>query len=151
LSISDTLMFRYFDLLSDLTRDEIALLKTSMEAGQIHPKEVKKQLARELTARFHSREGAMVAEENFEKVFQKKGLPDDIPEVPVTATENIWLPQLLVDAGLVKSTSDGRRMIKQNAVTLDGEKITDENATVVPSGELLIKVGKRRFCKVKFL
>ena len=151
LSISDTLMFRYFDLLSDLTRDEIALLKTSMEAGQIHPKEVKKQLARELTARFHSREGAMVAEENFEKVFQKKGLPDDIPEVPVTATENIWLPQLLVDAGLVTSTSDGRRMIKQNAVTLDGEKITDENATVVPSGELLIKVGKRRFCKVKFL
>ncbi len=151
LSISDTLMFRYFDLLSDLTRDEIALLKTSMEAGELHPKEVKKQLARELTARFHSREEAMAAEENFEKVFQKKGLPDEIPEVPVTAIENIWLPQLLVDAGLVKSTSDGRRMIKQNAVTLDGEKITDESTTVPPSGELLIKVGKRRFCKVKFL
>ena len=151
LSISDTLMFRYFDLLSDLTRDEIALLKTSMEAGELHPKEVKKQLARELTARFHSREEAMAAEENFEKVFQKKGLPDEIPEVPVTAIENIWLPQLLVDAGLVKSTSDGRRMIKQNAVTLDGEKITDESTTVPPSGELLIQVGKRRFCKVKFL
>ena len=151
LSISDALMFRYFDLLSDLTRDEIALLKKRMEAGEIHPKEVKKQLARELTARFHSREEAMAAEENFEKVFQKKGLPDEIPEVFVTATENIWLPQLLVDAGLVKSTSDGRRMIKQNAVTIDGEKITDESTTVVPRGELLIKVGKRRFCKVKFL
>ena len=151
LSISDALMFRYFDLLSDLTRDEIALLKKRMEAGEIHPKEVKKQLARELTARFHSREEAMAAEENFEKVFQKKGLPDEIPEVFVTATENIWLPQLLVDAGLVKSTSDGRRMIKQNAVTIDGEKITDESTTVVPLGELLIKVGKRRFCKVKFL
>jgi tyrosyl-tRNA synthetase len=151
LSISDTLMFRYFDLLSDLTHDEIALLKRRMEAGELHPKEVKKQLARELTARFRNREEAMAAEENFEKVFQKKGMPDEIPEVPVTATENVWLPQLLVDAGLVKSTSDGRRMIKQNAVTLDGEKITDESTTVVPSGELLIKVGKRRFCKVKFL
>jgi tyrosyl-tRNA synthetase len=151
LSISDRLMFRYFDLLSDLTRDEIALLKKRMEAGEIHPKEVKKQLARELTARFHSREEAMTAEENFENVFQKKGLPDEIPEVLVTATENIWLPQLLVDAGLVKSTSDGRRMIKQNAVTLDDEKITEESTTVTPSGELLIKVGKRRFCKIKFL
>jgi tyrosyl-tRNA synthetase len=151
LSISDTLMFRYFDLLSDLTHDEIALLKRRMEAGELHPKEVKKQLARELTARFRNWEEAMAAEENFEKVFQKKGMPDEIPEVPVTATENVWLPQLLVDAGLVKSTSDGRRMIKQNAVTLDGEKITDESTTVVPSGEILIKVGKRRFCKVKFL
>jgi tyrosyl-tRNA synthetase len=151
LSVSDVLMFRYFDLLSDLSRDEIALLKKRMEAGELHPKEVKKQLARELTVRFHSREEAKAAEENFEKVFQKKGLPDDIPEVSFSATEDIWLPQLLVDAGLVKSTSDGRRMIKQNAVTIDGEKITDENTTIAPRGELVIKVGKRRFCKVKFL
>jgi tyrosyl-tRNA synthetase len=150
LSISDELMFRYYNLLSDLTSDEIALLKKRMEEGDIHPKEVKKQLARELTARFHGREEAIAAEENFEKVFQKKGLPDEIPEVTVMATENIWLPQLLVDAGLVKSTSDGRRMIKQNAVSIDGEKITDENTTVAPDGRALIKVGKRRFCKVIF-
>ena len=151
LSVSDELMFRYFDLLSDLSRNEIALLKRRMEAGEIHPKEVKKQLARELTARFHSQEEAVAAEENFEKVFQKKGLPDEIPEITLTVNENIWLPQLLVDAGLVKSTSDGRRMIKQNAVTVDNDKITDESAAFAPRGELLIKVGKRRFCKVKFV
>ena len=150
LSISDELMFRYFDLLSDLTREEIVLLQKRMEAGEIHPKEVKKKLARELTARFHSPDEAIAAEENFEKVFQKKGLPDEIPEVTLKVTENIWLPQLLVDAGLVTSTSDGRRMIKQNAVTIDNEKITDEGATFAPRGELLVKVGKRRFCKVKF-
>ena len=83
-------------------------------------------------------------------MFQKKGIPDEIPEVTITATEQIWLPQLLVDAGLVKSTSDGRRMIIQNAVAVDGGKITDENTAVTPHGELLIKVGKRRFCKVIF-
>jgi tyrosyl-tRNA synthetase len=148
LSVSDELMFRFYNLLSDLTTEEIILLKKRMEAGEIHPKEVKKQLARELTARFHSREEAMAAEENFEKVFQKKGIPDQIPEITVSATENIWLPQLLVDAGLVKSTSDGRRMIKQNAVTVDGEKIIDESSTIAPHRDLLIKVGKRRFCRV---
>ncbi len=150
LSVSDDLMFRYYDLLSDLSREEIALLKANMERGDVHPKEVKKQLARELTARFHSSEAAINAEENFEKVFQKKGLPDEIPEVTMTASGSVWLPQLLVDVALVKSTSDGRRMIKQNAVSVNGEKVGDENAAVNSAGEILLKVGKRRFCKVIF-
>lgn len=150
LSISDQLMFRYYELLSDLGGEEIARLKKEMEAGVLHPKEVKKRLARELTARFHSVEAATLAEENFEKVFQKGGIPDDIQVVQVTATEDIWLPQLLVDTDLVKSTSDGRRMIKQNAVSLDGNKVTDVNAVVKPQGEILVKVGKLRYCKVCF-
>jgi len=150
LSVSDDLMFRYFDLLSDLSNAEIASLKENMEGGKIHPKEVKKQLARELTSRFHGDEAALAAERNFEQVFQKGGLPEDIPEMKCLATEPVALPQLLVDADLVKSTSDGRRMIKQKAVSIDGEKVEDINATVVPGGEILIKVGKRRFCKVIF-
>ncbi len=150
LSASDDLMFRYYDLLSDLTRDKIAALKAEMESGALHPKEVKKQLARELTARFHSDEAAQQAEENFEKVFRKGGLPDDIEERKIHSEEDIWLPQLLVDLEMVKSTSDGRRMVKQNAVSLDGEKITDMKTNVSPSGELLVRVGKRRFCKVVF-
>jgi tyrosyl-tRNA synthetase len=93
---------------------------------------------------------AVAAEENFEKVFQKKGLPDEIPEAKITASEAVWLPQLLVDISLVKSTSDGRRMIKQNAVSINGEKVSDENTAVDPVGEVLFKVGKRRFCKVIF-
>ncbi|MDP3480098.1 MAG: tyrosine--tRNA ligase [Desulfoprunum sp.] len=150
LSVSDELMFRYYDLLSDLSDSEIAHLKERMQKGEIHPKEVKKQLARELTARFHSIEAARMAEENFEKVFQQGGLPDFIPEVHLARTGEIWIPQLLVEAGLVSSTSDGRRMIQQNAVTLDGEKIADQAAKVETQGEVLLKVGKRRFCKVIF-
>jgi len=150
LSISDELMFRYYELLSDLSNSEIAKLREEMEAGVLHPKEIKKQLARELTARFHSSDAALAAEAGFEKVFTRGGVPDDIPEMVSSVTEDIWLPQLLVDSGLVKSTSDGRRMIKQNAVSIDGEKITDMNRVIRPDGELLIKVGKRRFCKVIF-
>jgi len=150
LSISDELMFRYYELLSDLHNSEIAALKAGIDAGTLHPKEVKKQLARELTMRFHGQDAALAAEANFEEVFKKGGLPDDIPEITLTASEPLWVPQLLLDADLVRSTSDGRRMIKQNAVSIDGEKITDLNGTVQPEGELLLKVGKRRFCRVRF-
>ncbi len=150
LSVSDDLMFRYFALLSDLSNSEIDGLKTKVETNVLHPKEVKKQLARELTARFHNADAAKAAEENFEKVFQKGGVPDDLPEIRCTATEPIALPQLLVEAGLVKSTSDGRRMIQQSAVSIDGEKVTDVNSVITPTGEMLIKVGKRRFGKVIF-
>jgi tyrosyl-tRNA synthetase len=150
LSISDPLMFRYYELLSDLPGEQIAQLKKAMEEGSLHPKEIKKQLARELTARFHSVEAAEQAEQNFEQVFRKGGLPDDIQVVEISASGDLWLPQLLVDMDLVKSTSDGRRMIQQNAVSLDGEKVTDVNAVVKPQGEVLVKVGKLRYCKVCF-
>ena len=150
LSLSDDLMFRYFALLSDLSNKEIDDLKNKVESNMLHPKEVKKQLARELTARFHSAEAASVAEENFEKVFQKGGVPDDLPEMRCTATAPIALPQLLLDAGLVASTSEGRRMIKQSAVSIDGEKVADMKMEIQPQGEILIKVGKRRFSKVVF-
>jgi tyrosyl-tRNA synthetase len=150
LSISDDLMFRYYDLLSDLSRSEIAVLKAQLANGEVHPKEVKKRLARELTARFHSPAAAVAAEENFEKVFQKGGLPDVIPEIRLAANGDIWVPQLLVDAGLVTSTSDGRRMIQQGAVSLDGERVGDQGLKVQAAGEILVKVGKRRFCRVFF-
>ncbi len=150
LSVSDELMFRYYDLLSALSVAEISLLKERMMAGEIHPKEVKKQLARELTARYHSPEAARAAEENFKKVFQQGGLPDDIPEVRLAAADEMWIPQLLVEAGLVTSTSDGRRMIQQNAVSIDGEKVADQAAKVPGCGEMLVKVGKRRFCRISF-
>ncbi len=150
LSVSDVLMFRYFALLSDRSNHEIAGLKEQVETGLLHPKEAKKLLARELTARFHSPEAAQVAENNFEKVFQKGGTPDDLAEITCPAGQPIALPQLLVEAGLVNSTSDGRRMILQSAVSINGEKATDVDMFVAPQGEKLIKVGKRRFCKVIF-
>jgi len=150
LSVSDDLMFRYYELLSDLSSTEIAELKAKMESGELHPKKVKQQLARELTARFHSQEAAEAAEANFEKVFKQGGLPDDLPECQLSFTEDVWLPKLLVEAGVLASTSEGRRMIKQGAVSVDGEKVTDDKTNITPKGEILLKVGKRRFCKVFF-
>jgi len=151
LSISDDLMFRYYELLSDLSMQEIALLKQEMESGGIHPKAVKVRLAKELVARFHDQDAADAAERNFEQVFKKHELPDEIPEKQLpTEDAAIWLPKLLVQAELVKSTSDGRRMIKQNAVSVDGKKITDINTDISTQGAVLLQVGKRRICKVKF-
>ncbi len=151
MSVSDELMFRYYELLSDSSTEEIAALRTEMEEGRLHPKAVKQQLARELTARFHSEDAARQAEENFASVFSKHEVPDDLPEYALTATEAVWLPKLLADAGLVSSTSEGRRMIDQSAVSIDGQKITDSGCTVAPSGTKIVKVGKRRFCRVVFL
>lgn len=151
MSISDDLMFRYYELLSDLPMAEILGLKEKIASGQIHPKAAKVRLAKEMVARFHSSAAAEDAERNFEQVFARHEIPDEIEEVRVAVTEpEIWVPKLLLDAGLVKSTSDGRRMIQQHAVTIEGEKVNDINAVVPAKGTLLLKVGKRRFCRVLF-
>ena len=151
LSISDTLMFRYYELLSDLTIGEIQQLRASMEKGDAHPKEVKKRLALELTARYYDLAEAQRAETNFEQVFQKHGVPDDLQEIVLPVGEAVWLPKLLVDAGLVTGTGEARRLIKQKAVTIDAEKVDSDEHVVPVTGEILIKVGKRRFCKVRFV
>ncbi len=151
MSISDDLMFRYYELLSDLSMDEIVRLQEEMKAGTIHPKAVKVRLARELVTRFHDGDAADAAERNFEQVFTKNELPDEIPEKKIQVDEAaIWLPRLLVQADLVKSTSDGRRMITQNAVSVDGTKVTDINTEIPVRGSALLQVGKRRICRVIF-
>lgn len=151
MSISDELMFRYYELLSDLPMSSILELKDMMQRGEVHPKTVKVRLAKEMVARFHSLEAADEAEHAFEQVFTRHELPDDIEEVRLpSSNEVVWLPKLLLDAGLVKSTSDGRRMIQQKAVSLDGAKVEDVDASVPAQGAVLLKVGKRRFCRVIF-
>ncbi len=151
LSISDALMFRYYELLSNRSTDEIERLRAGIEKGKLHPKAVKQELARELTARFYDEETASRAEENFERVFRKKDLPDEIPELTLSAQqEPIWLARLLVEAGMVKGTGEARRMIQQNAVQVNNEKITDLEAALPAEGAVLLKVGKRRFCRVFF-
>ena len=151
MSISDTLMFRYYELLSDLSAAEIETLAKDMQNGKIHPKEVKKKLALELTNRFYGAEDAKKAEESFEQVFKHHGLPESIPELVLEKADGaVWLPKLLVEAGLTESTSEARRLIKQQAVTLDSEKVVDTEFSVQPTVDVLIKVGKRRFAKVRF-
>lgn len=151
LSVSDDLMFRYYELLSDLPGEEIARLKSEMESGKLHPKAVKQQLARELTARFYDAEAAQRAEDNFERIFSQHDNPEDMPEVVLPSSEKgVWLPKLLVDAQLVSGTGEARRLIQQNAVSLNGDKLSDIEHLVMTQGEVVLKVGKRRFCKVTF-
>jgi tyrosyl-tRNA synthetase len=151
MSISDTLMFRYYELLSDLSSAEIEILARDMREGKMHPKDVKKKLARELTTRFYGADDAARAEQSFEQVFKHHGLPDTIPELVLEkANGEVWLPKLLVEAGMTESTSEARRLIKQQAVTLDNEKILDTEYRVQPAKDILLKVGKRRFARISF-
>ncbi len=147
MSISDELMWRYFELLSFKPMSEINDLKQEVDQG-LNPRDVKMQLADEIITRFHNQAAAKHAQENFIAQFRNGAIPDDIPEC--TLKGNIPLANLLKEAGLVSSTSDALRMLKQGAVKIDGEKATD-NATIDTGEEHIYQVGKRRFSKIKTL
>ncbi len=148
LSISDELMWRYYELLSDLSLKDIKDLKNSVSSGELHPKVCKVRLAKELVARYHSPADADSAEAEFENVFKNKNLPDDIPTIPSWDGDPQWICKLLADAKLTKSTSEARRLIQQGAVSLDGEKVADVDLQLNSGQEYLIKVGKKRFLKI---
>ena len=149
MSISDELMFRYYELLSSRSLDEIEQLKRGVEKGTVHPKDAKTQLAYELVARYHGEEAAKKARERFEAQFSKGQVPEDVPEhpLPTDSDQKIFLPRLLKEAGLVKSTSEARRLIKQGAVSLNGTKLRQEEIDRPGSGAIL-KVGKRRYLRL---
>ena len=146
LSISDELMWRYYELLSEKSLSEISELKEDVKTRTVHPKVAKENLALELTTRFYNEELATLAKEEFNSVFKANKLPTDIPEFEMDA--GIWICQALLDAGLEPSTSQGRRDIKQNAVSIDQKKISDEKLNLL-AGDYILQVGKRRFAKVK--
>ncbi len=144
MSISDDLMWSYYDLLSFKNVDEIKAVHDKCNSGEMNPRDAKIELGREIVARYHGEEAANAAVEGFKSQFAKGALPEDIPEVTVTSTT---IPNLLKDAGLCASTSDAMRMIKQSAVKCDGKVITDKSAPV-EKGSAIWQVGKRRFAKV---
>jgi len=146
LSISDELMWRYYELLSTRSLEEIAEMKRQVESGELHPKRAKEMLALEITARFHSEEAAQQAKEAFDSLFKAKQIPEDIPEV--TLEPGIWICKALVDAGLEPSNSQARRDIKQGAVRIDQEKVSDDQLKLEP-GEYILQVGKRKFARAK--
>ena len=146
LSISDELMWRYYELLSEKTLEEIVQMKEGVQMGTLHPKTVKENLALELVTRFYNVELATLAKEEFDNVFKENLLPADMNEIE--SEEGIWICKALVDAGLEPSTSQARRDIKQNAVSLNQEKVSDD-ALNLSAGEYILQVGKRKFAKVK--
>ncbi len=148
MSISDDLMWRYYDLLSFRPLEEIAELKTRVEDGE-NPRDIKILLAKELIARFHDEAAAEGAHQDFIQRFQKNAIPDDMPELEITLSdEGIAIGNLLKEAKLVGSTSDAMRMIKQGAVKINGDKVEDTRLLITEKGENVYQVGKRKFARI---
>ncbi|MEE9305281.1 MAG: tyrosine--tRNA ligase [bacterium] len=152
MSISDELMWRYYELLSDRPSSEVQAWKDQCQAGQMNPKDAKVALAEEIVGRFHSPEAARRAAEEFDLIFREGGLPDEVPAVEVPwEGERMWLPKLLVAAGAASSSSEAQRLITQGAVSVDGERVTDAALELPPppNAPYLIKVGKKRFFHIE--
>lgn len=149
MSVDDKLMMRYYQLLTDLDPGAIADINRRISEGSLNPKEAKKGLAFILVERYHGTRMAEEAQERFEQVHEKRGIPDNIPVFVPSDQGRVWLVRFVVDRGLVESNSQARRMIKQGAITIDGEKIADENMELDLSKPFIIKVGKRHFLKIE--
>ncbi|MBF0493147.1 MAG: tyrosine--tRNA ligase [Deltaproteobacteria bacterium] len=151
LSINDSLMWRYYDLLSALTSEEINSLKKQVGEGSFHPKQAKVNLAKEMVARFHSAPDAEHAAEEFDRVFKKKDLPEDVTTIEISSQRlPLLLTEVMVKNKLAESNSKARSLIGQNAVSLNNEKVSDLKYQFTRSGEFLLKVGKRHFLKIHF-
>jgi len=149
MSISDDLMWRYYELLSFKPIDVIEGYKEEITAGK-NPRDVKIDLAKELIARFHDDASAQTAHQEFINRFQKGAMPDNVEEKSINSKNgNIAIANLLKEAGLVASTSEAMRMIKQGAVKIDGEKVTDNKMQIEANSEAIYQVGKRKFAKIK--
>jgi len=150
MSLSDELMMKYYELLSDITLNELADLKNGIKDGSLHPMDIKKRLASEIIERFHNRAAAIYARREFENVFRDKRLPDRIPEFRLKwDKDKMWLPHIIVASGMINSSSEARRLIRQGAVSVDGEKVIDINMELGSNNkEYIIKIGKKRFVKI---
>jgi len=146
LSISDNMIVKWFTLAADADETVVKSAESRLADSSINPMEVKRELARAVVELYYDAETASQAEQHFNTIVVGKGTPDDIPEFSLN--EEDLIVNVIFDAGILQSKGEARRMIKQGAVKLDGESITDIQATITPSGEQILKVGKRRFLKV---
>ena len=152
MSISDDLMIRYYELLTDITPDALSRLKADLASGAKHPRQVKEDLAKTMVARYHSRAAAEHEALEFIRVLREKEVPEDIEAVTLKVSEaNLWLPRLMMDSGLAPSTSEAQRLIKGGGVQVDGEKIADPKLELAVGKIYLLQVGKRRFKRVTLI
>ncbi len=146
MSISDELISRYFELLTRVSMEEIKNMQTLMDSGKLNPRDAKINLAKELITIYHNAEEAKKAEARFKLVYTRGDIPNDIPETQLLEAE-VWLPKFLQDHAMVSSSSEGRRMLKQGAIRVNGEKYEDENLLV--ANGMVVQVGKRKFIRIK--
>ncbi|RJP16135.1 MAG: tyrosine--tRNA ligase [Candidatus Abyssobacteria bacterium SURF_5] len=152
MSIADELMWKYFELATEAPKPEIEDLRSRLETGQLHPKEVKRRLAREIVTLYYGPAVAAEAEEQFERVFARRELPEEMPHLTLRREElgngKIWVVKLLVLAGLARSNAEGRRLIQQGGVRINQQEIhSDESDVEIKDGDVL-QAGKRRFIRI---
>jgi tyrosyl-tRNA synthetase len=147
MSISDDLMWRYYELLSDRPLDEIKTTHAKVETGMLHPMDAKKSLAAELVARFHGPAPAQAARDYFETRYQRKSVPKDIRK-RFSAPEAVWICRLLVDLEFAKSNTEARRLVSQGAVRVDGQVINDVNFQFKGNIHQIVEVGKSRIAQI---
>ena len=152
MSMPDELITRYFELLTDISLEELNKIKEGLANGELHPMKMKKKVAREIVSKYYDKQTASDAQEEFERVFKKGDTPDEIPEVEVASSDledgKLWIVKLVAATGLVDSNSEARRMIKQGAVSIDDERYDKMNLDIEVKDGMVIKVGKRRFAKI---
>ena len=150
MSISDELMIRYYELLSDISMSEIKKMRKKLKADTVNPKKCKVKLAKEIVARFYSTDEANNAEKEFENIFKKKELPHEMPQFSVKwNNEKMWVCHLIKETGFSKSSSEAVRLIRQGAVSINGEKITDSDLQMEKKDTFILKIGKKRFARIK--
>ena len=148
--IPDGLIYDYFLLTTNVTADDLAAIKKELADPSTNPSTVKRRLARTLVALYHSENEAANAEKDFNRMFKEREAPEEITEVTLSAPEGkMGILQLLTDAGLVGSKSEARRMVDQGAVSVDGVKINDQHAVVSIAGGIVLRVGKRGWCRIR--
>ena len=149
LSIPDNLIYDYFVLATNVRLDELKEIKKSLDDKKTNPRDLKRRLARELVALYHSEEAAQAAQNEFDRIFVKRDLPDEIPEFNLRIENGSFaIIKLLTVTKLVASNGEARRMIEQGGVTVDGQKITDDKVVIEIPVSVVVKVGKRKFLKV---
>jgi len=147
MSVSDELMVRYLELLSDRSQSELQ----DVRDGRVHPMEAKKLLATEMVARFHGQADAIAAREAFERRFQRREVPQDVPEFAwADGSGMVPICRLLHESGLAASKGEARRLVEQGAVRIDGRKIVDPASEIPETGSPLVEVGKRRILRIRF-
>ena len=146
MSIPDSALRNFADLVTRWTPDEIAARFGQLEAGELHPRDLKMQLASEIVSIFQGPEAAVMAEEHFRTVFQQRELPADMPELKLV--EPISVVDLLTNAGLAPSKSEVRRLVQQGGVRLDGERVEDFSLTITPDREHILQIGRRKFLRL---
>ncbi len=147
MAVSDELMWRYYELLSAKSLEDIASLKQSVARGDVHPKAAKEALAHEMVSRYHSPKDADEAQQGFNAVFAGGGVPDDMPEHQCQSGDDSTPPAFLEAAGLVKSRGEAKRLMKEGALAIDGQRCEDA-LSPLPAGEYVVKLGKKRFLKL---